>query len=214
MGGELPGLLNEALLFLDGVRVELNRSQADGVAISLADIIVLAVALPSSRQRGTRGYDITVPFKPGARTPRRSRRTWSRSPCSTPPSTGSPSMPEPGRGPSPETLLVERADAVDADRARRWRSGSAGARPRRQLREDPTRRPDRSARDADQRLLRDLLDIDHRAEGIRLGREPCTRAGSRDGRAQDGPPPPSTSSSVTTPAPGHLGGLTHLTMRR
>ena len=101
------------------------------------------------------GHDVTVPFHAGPhRRHRRSRPTSSRSRCSSRAPTGSATTCGPGEKLPPETLLLDRAYLLDADRP-----GDDGARrrpagPRRQRRRLAARRPHRPARHADQRLLR------------------------------------------------------------
>ncbi len=104
-----PGLLNEVLPFLDGVREEFNRSQADGVAISLADMIVLGGCAAVEQAARNAGYDITVPFKPGRTDASQEQTDVESFAVLEPTFDGFRNYVQPGEVLSPETLLVERA---------------------------------------------------------------------------------------------------------
>ena len=66
-----------------------TTSQSGGKRVSLADVIVLGGCAAVEQAARNAGHDVTVPFAPGAPTPRRSRPTSSPSPCSSRPSTRS-----------------------------------------------------------------------------------------------------------------------------
>jgi catalase-peroxidase len=111
MGWEVndPGLLNEVLPFLDGVRAEFNRSQADGVAISLADTMVLAGCAAVEQAARNAGYDITVPFTPGRTDASQEQTDVESFAVLEPTFDGFRNYLRPGAILSPETLLLERA---------------------------------------------------------------------------------------------------------
>ena len=104
-----PGLLNEVLPFLDGIREEFNRSQADGVAISLADMIVLGGCAAVEQAAKNAGHDITVPFAPGRTDASQEQTDVESFAVLEPTFDGFRNYLAPGEVLSPETLLVERA---------------------------------------------------------------------------------------------------------
>ena len=53
--------------------------------VSLADLIVLGGCAAVEQAAKKAGHNVTVPFAPGRTDARRSKRTWSRSPCSNRP---------------------------------------------------------------------------------------------------------------------------------
>ena len=67
----------------------LQRGAAGGKKVSLADLIVLGGCAAIEQAAKDAGYDVEVPFTPGAPTPRRSRPTSNPSRCSSPRRTGS-----------------------------------------------------------------------------------------------------------------------------
>ena len=77
-----PAKLAKALAALDGIRAAFNGAQSGGKKISLADTIVLAGCAAVEQAAKKAGYEVTVPYTPGAWTPRRNRRTRSPSPSS------------------------------------------------------------------------------------------------------------------------------------
>ena len=75
---------------ISGVLAKLEEIQSScGKKVSLADLIVLGGCAAVEKAAKAGGHDITVPFYPGAPTPRRSRPTSSRSRCSSRRATGS-----------------------------------------------------------------------------------------------------------------------------
>ena len=92
-----PAELAKALQTLEKIQQDFNRSQSGGKKkVSLADLIVLGgrrCDRESREGRRTRREDSLQ--RPGARTLRRSKPTWSRSPCSNRPSTGSATTSKP-----------------------------------------------------------------------------------------------------------------------
>ena len=61
----LPEQLEHVLGTLDAVRQEFNAEAADGVRISLADLIVLAGCAGVEKAARDAGFDVEVPFAPG-----------------------------------------------------------------------------------------------------------------------------------------------------
>ena len=92
-----PAELAKVLQTLEQIQQDFNGSQSGGTKVSLADLIVLAAARPSSRRRRTPGTTSRSRSRRGAPTPRRSRPTSSRSPCSSRPPTGSATTSGPAR---------------------------------------------------------------------------------------------------------------------
>jgi catalase-peroxidase len=60
-----PAQLAEVLKVLEGVRDKFNNAQADGKAVSLADVIVLGGCTGIEEAAGRAGFKVTVPFTPG-----------------------------------------------------------------------------------------------------------------------------------------------------
>jgi catalase-peroxidase len=71
----------------------LQRAQTGGKKISLADLIVLGGSAAVEAAAKKAGVDVKVPFTPGRTDACRSRPTWPRSPCSSPPPTASATTP-------------------------------------------------------------------------------------------------------------------------
>ena len=76
-----PAELAKVLAKLEAIQKEFNGAQSGKKRISLADLIVLAgcAAVEAGGEEG-RPRRSRCPSRPGARMPRRSRPTWSRSP--------------------------------------------------------------------------------------------------------------------------------------
>ncbi len=60
-----PDQLAVVLQVLEGIQRDFNDSAANGKAVSLADVIVLAGCAGVERAARNAGYDVTVPFTPG-----------------------------------------------------------------------------------------------------------------------------------------------------
>ena len=58
-------MLAKTLAILEGIQREFNRSQTEGTAVSLADVIVLGGCAAVEQAAHNAGYNITVPFSPG-----------------------------------------------------------------------------------------------------------------------------------------------------
>ena len=60
-----PDELESVLETYEGIQAEFNGSRSDGVAVSLADLIVLGGNAAVERAAAAAGYDVEVPFEPG-----------------------------------------------------------------------------------------------------------------------------------------------------
>ncbi len=60
-----PGKLTSVLATLEGIQQEFNDAQANGKAVSLADVIVLGGCAGIEQAARAAGHEITVPFTPG-----------------------------------------------------------------------------------------------------------------------------------------------------
>ncbi|MFD1564764.1 catalase/peroxidase HPI [Haloarchaeobius amylolyticus] len=60
-----PDELETVLETLEGIQAEFNDSRADGVRVSLADLIVLGGNAAVEQAAADAGYDVEVPFEPG-----------------------------------------------------------------------------------------------------------------------------------------------------
>ncbi|MEA1930919.1 MAG: catalase/peroxidase HPI [Euryarchaeota archaeon] len=60
-----PDQLSTVLETLEGIQAEFNNSRADGMRLSLADLIVLGGNAAVEQAAAEAGYDVTVPFEPG-----------------------------------------------------------------------------------------------------------------------------------------------------
>ena len=92
-----PAQLAKALQTLEQIQRDFNGSQKGGKKVSLADLIVLGGCAAVEQAAKKAGHDITIPFAPGARMRLKSKPTWSRSPCSNRPTTGSATTSTPAR---------------------------------------------------------------------------------------------------------------------
>ena len=81
-----PDELATVLRTLEGIRESFSPGAKK---VSLADLIVLAGGAAVEQAARNAGFDVEVPFTPGAPTRRRSRPTWSRSSPSSRRRTGS-----------------------------------------------------------------------------------------------------------------------------
>jgi catalase-peroxidase len=60
-----PAQLAKVLAKLEGIQAEFNKSQKDGKAVSLADLIVLGGVAAIEKAAKAAGHDVKVPFTPG-----------------------------------------------------------------------------------------------------------------------------------------------------
>ena len=98
---------------LEKIQDDFNSSQSGGKKVSLADLIVLGgCAGRRGRLRRTPGTTCRFPSRRGARTRRRTKPTWNRLPCSSPPQTGFATTSETDTRQSAEELLVDRAQLL------------------------------------------------------------------------------------------------------
>ena len=113
---------------------EFNGAQAGGKQVSLADLIVLGGCAAVEQAAKNAGHDVEVPFAPGPHgCSRRSRPTWSPSPCWSRSRTGSATTSASYSRGWPSTA-GRPGEPADADRARDDRPGGRPARAERELR--------------------------------------------------------------------------------
>jgi catalase-peroxidase len=60
-----PDELKTVLSTLEGIQMDFNGSRADGVRVSLADLLVLGGDAAVEQAAAAAGYDVAVPFEPG-----------------------------------------------------------------------------------------------------------------------------------------------------
>ncbi|MGB1908178.1 MAG: peroxidase family protein, partial [Spongiibacter sp.] len=60
-----PATLQKVLTALGNIQQDFNSSRSDGVAVSLADLIVLGGCAALEKSAGDGGHSVTVPFTPG-----------------------------------------------------------------------------------------------------------------------------------------------------
>ena len=161
-----PAELAKVLRKLEAIQQEFNDAQSGGKKISLADLIVLGGCAAVEAAAKKAGHDVQVPFAPRAH--RRDAGDDRR---------GVVCGAEADRGRIPQLPGQELRSAgagatrgsgapVDADRTRDDGARRRHAGPERELRTDQARCLHRSARDADQRLLRQLARHGHGVEEI------------------------------------------------
>jgi len=92
-----PAELAKVLQALEQAQQDFNGSQSGGKKVSLADLIVLGGARPSSKHRRAPDTTLRSRSRRVAGTPRRSRPTRSRSPCWSRRRTGSATTSAPER---------------------------------------------------------------------------------------------------------------------
>ena len=132
-----------------------SRSAATrGIDVSLADLIVLGGCAAVEKAAADAGFDVTVPFTPGAATRRRSRPTSTRSPCSSPSADGFRNYQQPDERPRPSASARPR-QLLDAHRARDDGAGRRHAGARRELTAARSTACSPTASAADQRLVRE-----------------------------------------------------------
>ncbi len=77
-----PAELAKVLPILERIQQDFNSTQSGDKRVSLADVIVLGGCAAVESAAKLAGHDVQVPFAPGVRTPRKSKRTSNRLPCS------------------------------------------------------------------------------------------------------------------------------------
>ena len=179
-----PTELAKVLQTLEEIQQDFNSAQSGGKKVSLADLIVLGGCAAVEQAAKNAGHDVTVPFAPGRTDASQEQTDVESFAVLEPTADGFRNYLRAGEKLSPETLLLDRANLLDADRSRDDGPHRRHACPERQPRADPTRHLHRPARDADQRLLREPARHEHGVEGIRLVRERVRGSRSRDGRRQ------------------------------
>ncbi len=107
-----PAELATVLSTLEGIGDEFNGGRADGVRISLADLIVLAGGVGVEMAAAAAGVDVTVPFTPG-RTDATQEQTDTESfAVLEPRADGFRNYVRAGEKIAPETLLLDRANLL------------------------------------------------------------------------------------------------------
>ena len=133
---------------LEKIQAEFNKAQSGGKKISLADLIVLGGCAAVEKAAKKAGVEVTVPFAPGRTDASQEQTDIESFAVLEPAPTGSATTSQGDQKLSPETLLLDRANLLIADRAgddgaRRWHAGA-----RRELRADQAWRVHRSPRHA------------------------------------------------------------------
>ena len=164
-----PPALAKVLQTLEQIQQDFNSSQSGGTQVSLADLIVLGGCAAVEQAAQKAGHAITVPFAPGRTDASQEQTDVEAFAVLEPTADGFRNYLRAGETLSPETLLLERARSVDADRAGDDGPARRPASAERQLRALGARRLHRPAGDADQRLLRASARHAHGVDGLRLG---------------------------------------------
>jgi catalase-peroxidase len=196
LAGNQPAQLEKVLGVLEGIQKDFNAAQSGGKKVSLADLIVLAAALGSSRLRRNAGHAITVPFTPGRTDASQAQTDVASFAVLEPVADGFRNFQKAKYAVRPEELLVGSRATADADRAGddgvvgglRVMNVNTGAR---RTASSPT------GGDAHHDFFVNLLDLARCAAPHRRRRR-IRGAGSRTG-ARKWTPPAWTSSSARTP---------------
>ncbi|GMU39711.1 MAG: catalase-peroxidase [Chloroflexota bacterium] len=104
-----PPRLARVLQTLEGVRQAFNASRTDGIAISLADLIVLGGCAGVEQAAKAAGFDVTVPFTPGRTDASQEQTDVESFAVLEPPADGFRNYVAAGQTRPAEALLVERA---------------------------------------------------------------------------------------------------------
>jgi catalase-peroxidase len=107
-----PSELAKALDVLQGIQDAFNRSQSDGKAVSLADLIVLGGCAAVEQAAKEAGHDVIVPFTPGRTDASQEQTDVESFAVLEPTFDGFRNYVQPGQALSPESLLVERANLL------------------------------------------------------------------------------------------------------
>ena len=104
------------LATLERIQQEFNGSQSGGKKISLADLIVLGGCAAVEKAAEAAGYDVTVPFTPGRTDASQEQTDVEAFAVLEPRADGFRNYLRAGEKLPPETLLLDRANLLDADR--------------------------------------------------------------------------------------------------
>ena len=104
-----PADLGKALAALEKIQAEFNSSQAGGVKVSLADLIVLAGCAGVEQSAKNAGVEVKVPFAPGRTDASQEWTDVDSFAVLEPTADGFRNFQKAGHQESPEELLVERA---------------------------------------------------------------------------------------------------------
>jgi catalase-peroxidase len=107
-----PEQLAPALAALEQVRDDFNSSRSDGVAVSLADVIVLGGVAAIERAAADAGCPVTVPFHPGRTDATQDQTDVESFAVLEPSADGFRNALAEGEKLSPETLLLDRANLL------------------------------------------------------------------------------------------------------
>jgi catalase-peroxidase len=107
-----PAALAEVLGVLDGIRDDFNGSGSGGVAISLADLIVLAGGAAIEKAAADGGHPVTVGFTPGRTDASQDQTDVNSFSVLEPRADGFRNYVRAGEKLAPETLLLDRANLL------------------------------------------------------------------------------------------------------
>ena len=108
-----PEQLADTLGVLEGIQKDFNAGRSDGVAVSLADVIVLGGCAAVERAAADAGHDVTVPFHPGRTDASQEMTDVDSFAVLEPTADGFRNYLRPGEKLSPETLLLDRANLLN-----------------------------------------------------------------------------------------------------
>ena len=132
-----PAALATVLAALEGIQQDFNARASGGKRISLADLIVLAGGAAVEQAAKDGGHDVTVPFAPGRTDASQEQTDVESFAVLEPQADGFRNYLRAGEKLPPETLLLDRANLLDADRPGDDGAGRRYARARRQRRRQP-----------------------------------------------------------------------------
>jgi catalase-peroxidase len=107
-----PERLQKVLVALDKVQQEFNSAKTGGKRVSMADLIVLAGCAAVEKAAKDAGVEITVPFFPGRTDASQDQTDVQAFSVLEPRADGFCNYLRPDQQPSPETLLLERANLL------------------------------------------------------------------------------------------------------
>ena len=110
-----PAELATVLQTLEGIQQDFNGAQSGGTKVSLADLIVLGGCAAVEKAAKDAGHDVTVPFAPGRTDASQEQTDVESFAVLEPTSDGFRNYFRAGEKLSPETLLLERANLLNAD---------------------------------------------------------------------------------------------------
>ena len=117
LGGQRPAALGEVLQTLEQIQQDFNGAQSGGTKVSLADLIVLGGCAAVEQAAKDAGHDVTVPFAPGRTDASQEQTDVESFAVLEPKADGFRNYLRAGEKLPPETLLLDRAFMLNADRA-------------------------------------------------------------------------------------------------